>query len=121
MDQSQNGDQTSLCEEEEGTDETRLLGGEESDDSESRTSDPSTVTTNFDGANGSVTVVSHEEVLSGRGELVVEGVEEGRQWSRGGERSAVLHSKETRCDQCFSTFLTTVKKSLRDLRLFFWY
>ena len=130
MDQPQDSAQTSLCEEEEGTDETRLLGGEEPDDSESRASNlfisnpagsmsvdgpfPSTTTASDEVAVASQNISSEEE----EHEEAEDGIKRGEKKWR--EREVVREHLVCRCRRCGKRQLPALKKSLLDLRLFFW-
>ena len=126
VDQSQNSAQTSLREEEEGTDETRLLGGEEPDDSESRTSNlfisnPTATNGNWMGS----VDLSAEEMMEGKtvedkAEEGVGGKEEGIGGKQEEEETGTIQETDssTVCSRR-SRFLAILKNSLLDLRLFF--
>ena len=141
VDQSQDSAQTSLCEEEEGTDETRLLGGEESDDSESRTSNlfiSNPTATDADPLSADLAIeeemsidVMRKNVAEERQRELQEGVEEvvnqekeGKEQDR--EVKELLGEEEHKekkalhRNRYLSTILSTLKNSLLDIRLFLW-
>ena len=141
VDQSQDSAQTSLCEEEEGTDETRLLGGEESDDGESRTSNLFFSNPAATNGNGMVSVDLSSATADGerwegeeRGRAAGEREEgEEKQDEEEREKGAMEQSTEvkgvqmeaassmrSRRSRCASAVLSTVKNSLFDLKLFLW-
>ena len=120
VDQSQDSAQTSLCEEEEeGTDETRLLGGEESDDSESRTSNlfiSNPAATNGAGAsNLGVPTEGETQAAQERGGKVENQGEEEEEEDKEDQNVHFI-----RRNRRLSNFFSTLKKPLLDLRLFLW-
>ena len=132
VDQSQD---SALCEEEEGTDETRLLGGEESDDSESRSSnlfisnpaatDTDSLSEDFSiEEEKSINVMEKTVAVERRRELEEEKVtspDEEEEQDREGmgeqehEEMEALHR-----NRYLSAILSTLKNLVLDLRLFFW-
>jgi hypothetical protein len=110
--EDQNIAQTSLCEGEEGTDETKLLGREES---ENRTSNLL--------ISNSTSAIANDSVINGMlAEEEEEEVKNGVQKTLPGdeEDEPDKEMQGSRRSHRVSTLLSTLKNSLLDLRLFFW-